>query len=160
MPKSKKSNENLQNQINELKKQVEENLAGWQKAQADLENLQKRTLIEKEEYRKFCLEDLILQILPVLDNFKLATDHAPEDQKDSSWLVGIMHIQKQLSDVVANYGAVSIEINCGDEFDPNLADAIESAESDVQTGHIVRIVQTGYRLNGKVLRHAKVVVAR
>ncbi|KKQ89536.1 MAG: Protein GrpE [Berkelbacteria bacterium GW2011_GWA2_38_9] len=152
MPKSKK--------IVELEQQVGENLAGWQRTLADLENLKKRTIVEKEEYRKYCLEDAVLQILPVLDNFKLATNHVPEDQKDSSWLVGIMHIQKQLSDVIVSWGIEEINIEAGDEFNPEMADAIESVESaDIKSGHIIRVSQSAYRMNGKVIRHAKVVVA-
>lgn len=154
MPKSRTT-------IAELKQQVGENLAGWQRAAADLENLKKRTSLEKEEYRKYCLEEAVLQILPVLDNFKLATAHVPEDQKDSSWLAGIMHIQKQLSDVIANCGVEQIEIKPDDEFNPEIADAIESVEStEIKSGHIVRIAQSAYQMNGKVIRHAKVMVAK
>ena len=144
-----------------FEQQVGENLAGWQRTLADLENLKKRTITEKEEYRKYCLEDVVLEILPVLDNFKLATNHAPEDQKNSSWLVGIMHIQKQLSDILFNLGVESIEINSGDEFNSEIADAIESVEStDIKSSHIARIVSSAYRMNGKVIRHAKVAVAK
>lgn len=153
MPKSKKQAE--------LEQKADENLAGWQRAQADLENLKKRTVVEKEEYRRFCLEDFILQLLPVLDNFKLATAHIPDEQKDVGWIVGLIHIQKQLSDIIAGYGVETVEINKGNEFDPNLADAIESVKSsEIESGHIVRIVQSGYRMAGKVVRHAKVVVSR
>lgn len=153
MPKSRTT-------IAELKQRVGENLAGWQRAAADLENLKKRTSLEKEEYRKYCLEDAVLQILPVLDNFKLATNHVPEDQKDSSWLAGVMHIQKQLSDVIASWGVEEVEIKPGDEFNPEIADAIESVESaEFESGRIVRVAQSAYQMNGKIIRHAKVVVA-
>lgn len=154
MPKSKTA-------IAELRQQAEANLAGWQRALADLENFQKRALEEKEGSRQRCLQDVIDQILPVLDNFQLACDHIPESEKTSGWVAGIMHIQKQLTEVLRQNGVKEIEIKIGDEFNPNLMEAIESVESpEVKSGQVIRLVQAGYWLNGKVMRHAKVVVAR
>lgn len=147
--------------VSEDKRKAEEYLAGWQRAQADLENLKKRTAAEKEEYRKYCLEDVVLQLLPVLDHFKLAFDHVPADQKDSNWIIGISHIQKQLTDVLASLGVEEVKVEVGDDFNPTIQEAVESVESsEVKPGHVVRVVSSAYRMHDKIIRHARVVVAK
>lgn len=138
-----------------LRKQVEELTEGWQRAHAELENFRKRTELEKAELRKYANEDLIFQILPVLDNFRRATEHVPAAQKDSDWVIGIQYIEKQLESVLNNSGLEKLETKVGDKFDPNVHEAIEGEAG----GEIINeVVSEGYKLNDRVIRCARVKV--
>ena len=81
----------------------EEYLNNWKRAVADFENYKKRQAESQKDLLRFSLEGIIMQILPVLDNFHASTDHIPEDQKSNAWVVGIMHIQKQLEDLLMKW---------------------------------------------------------
>ena len=85
----------------------------------------------------------------------------PEDQKDNAWVTGITYIQKQLEDVLKNNGVKEIEVKVGDEFDPGLHEAIDTKETKMdtkETNKIMKIAQKGYKIDGKIIRAARVVV--
>lgn len=126
--------------------------------QADFENYKKRTQTEKSEFARYANTDLILQILPVLDNFRLAVKHLPEDLAENDWVAGIRHIESQLEQILSSEGVETITAD-GSQFDPNVHEAVEEVASDKPPGEIVEEIRRGYRLNGKVIRPAKVKVA-
>jgi molecular chaperone GrpE len=100
-----------------------------------------------------------LQIIPVLDNFHISTDHIPEDQKEGGWVVGIMHIQKQLENVLAENGVEEIETKIGDKFNPEIHEAIQNSGKEQETSDkIQKIVMKGYKMSGKIIRPVKVIV--
>jgi molecular chaperone GrpE len=137
-------------------------LDGWKRCQADLENYKKEQARRMEDFRDFTRTDFLMQILPVLDNFHASTEHVPVDQKNSPWVSGIMHIQKQLEQVLKDGGVSEIEVKVGDEFNPEMHEAVASeqeSESSEQKNNskIKKIVQKGYRMNGKIIRAAKVI---
>ena len=92
--KPKKLNKDLEN----LKKQVKENLEGWKKARADLINYKKRQEKEREEFAKFAKVDLLLSLLKITDNFDSAFKNVPEKLKQDSWILGIEQIKNQFKD--------------------------------------------------------------
>jgi molecular chaperone GrpE len=129
----------------------------------------------QREFIKYAGQNIVLQIIPVLDNFHMSTDHIPEDQKDGGWVVGIMHIQKQLENVLAENGIEEITAKEGDKFDPVIHEAIqdrkqESGDKEQEMkGIIKKVVLKGYRMGparnashsdagGKILRPVKVTV--
>jgi len=144
----------------------EEYLRGWKRCLADFENYKKRQQESAKNIGGYIREDMILQIIPVIDNFHSATEHIPQDQKELPWVVGIMYIQKQLDDVLKENGIVEMDVKVGDEFDPNLHEAIASNKEEVKSkkqevenaNKITRIVLKGYKLNEKVIRAARVIV--
>lgn len=148
------------------KNKEDEYLDGWKRCQADFENYKKMQAESQKEFVKYAAENVIMQIIPVLDNFHMSTDHIPEDQKDGGWVVGIMHIQKQLENVLAENGVEEILAKEGDAFDPAVHEAVEdSNQSSVISNQkkekqllIKKVLMKGYRLNGKVLRPVKVIV--
>lgn len=127
--------------------------------QADFENYKKRTQIEKEAYSRYANTDLILQILPVLDNFQLAIKHLPEKLKEDPWVLGVKHIETQLEQILLSEGLTKIPTT-NEKFDPNIHEAVEEVESEKPPGTITHETQTGYQLNGKIIRHSKVKVSR
>jgi len=125
----------------------------WKRCQADFENYKKDQAKSREEFLKFAKMDVISQILPVLDNFEASLKHVPEDQKKSGWVTGITHIQKQVQDVLKNNGVSEIEVKVGDKFDPEIQEAFSGKGESVK-----KILQKGYKLNGRVIRASKVEV--
>lgn len=149
---TKKKDVNQETEVAELKNLL-------QRLQADFENYRKRTQKEKEEFGRYLNEDLILQILPVLDNFKLAVKHLPKELEQNEWVHGIWHIEKQLEQVLCDQGVSAIG-NLGETFDPNLHEAVKEISSKHPEGQIIEVTQTGYRIADRVIRPAKVVVSQ
>lgn len=129
--------------------------------QADFDNYQKRAEMQKFELIKYANAELINQILPVLDNFKRATSQAPkvEDLGAINWITGIQAIEKQIEKILSENGLLEIQIEKGQHFDPNIHEAISHEPNDLPVDTIIETVETGYKLNDKVLRPAKVRVS-
>jgi molecular chaperone GrpE len=113
---------------------------------------------------KYATQSIILEILPVIDNFHASTDHIPAEQKDNSWVTGIMYIQKQLENIVTENGVEEIEVKVGDSFDPIYHEAIEDMECvDCKVEHkyknkIKKVLTKGYKIGDRVIRATRVVV--
>jgi molecular chaperone GrpE len=135
-------------------------LDGWKRCQADFENYKKRQAGSTMEMLKYANESLLLEIMPVLDNFHASTDHIPEDQKGNAWVIGIMHIQKQLEQILKDNGVTEIETKVGDNFDPVKHEAVadEKENKEEIKNKIAKVIQRGYMMNDKVIRPARVVV--
>ena len=123
-------------EISELEKKSKEYLEGWKRCQADFENYKKIQSDNQKDLIRYAAQNVILQIIPVIDNFHAATAHVPEDQQGGGWVQGIMYIQKQLEDVLVQNGVNEIEARIGDEFDPNLHEALEES-SDKKNDDVV-----------------------
>ena len=143
-------------------------LDGWKRAQADFENYKKRQAENQKDLIRYAGENMILEILPVLDNFHASTEHIPEGQKENPWVTGIMHIQKQLEKILEDNGVAEIVIKSGDEFDPEIMEAIKSDANNAnehandannkKTYKVKKVAQKGYKIDGKVIRAARVIV--
>ena len=130
----------------------------YKRAMADYQNLLKQTAKEKMEFAVFANEQMIKDILPVYGHLKMAIDHHNGESKDE-WLTGVKHVAKQFKDVLEKLGVKEIEIK-DEEFDHNTMEAIQSEETEDQglDGKVAKQVKSGYRLNGRVIEAAKVVV--
>lgn len=128
-------------------------------ALADYQNLLKQAAKEKQEFAKYANANLIIEILPVLNNFKMAVKHIPEDQKDSQWIQGITHIKNQLLSVLSANGIEEIKTS-GEKFDPELHEAVknDNDKNFNKKGIIIEEAIPGYKMNGKVIIPAKVIV--
>ena len=129
------------------------------RSQADFENYKKRSAREKEEAIKYANSSLLERLVGIIDNFELGLAAAKEQGADSPIYSGMILVQKQLSDLLAENGLQPIEAE-GKAFDPNLHEAIAHEPSDrVPEGIVVRQTRRGYRLKDRLLRPAKVVVS-
>lgn len=151
---------------------VEEYLNDLKRCQAEFENYKKRQAAQQKELGGYLIEKLVLDIIPVLDNFRSATLHVPAEQKESPWVVGIQYIEKQLESVLTDNGMETIEVAEGEEFDPKIHEAIShekdsepssakatEGQADEAKGHtIAKVVQKGYKFGDRVIRPAKVTV--
>lgn len=127
---------------------------------AELDNYRKRAARERAEAVQYANEGLIRKLLPVLDNFEAALAAAGPDAHFENFKTGVAMIHSQLRQALAEAGVE--EINAGGQaFDPNLHEAVAQNESaEVPEGHVLQQVRKGYRLHGRLLRPASVVVAR
>ena len=148
-----------QAKFKELEAKIAELTAGWQRTQADFMNFKKQVADDRANSIKTANSDLIYQILPVLDNFKLAADHMPKELEENNWASGIKQVERQLESILQNEGLERIK-TVDEQFDPNLHEALEHIESDKLENEIVEEVLPGYILNGEVIRPAKVKVSK
>ena len=135
-----------------------EYLAGWKRARADLENLQKRTDIEKQTYRTFLKRDIAETLIPLADNFRSLVAHAP-DTADNPWAAGVVHVARQFEQTLADFGIEVIE-KIGEAFDPAIHEAVEEVGSEDQVGKVVEVVQAGYKIGDTTIRPAKVKIGK
>ena len=160
MPEEKKVNDNIEEELKKTQEKMEEYLNGWKRAKADYSNLKKEFEKKEKEIVQFANATLILEIMPIYDNFKLAWKHIPEEhKKGDDWLKGIEAIKKQFADLLKKLGLEEIPTE-GEKFDPEIHEAVakEKAEGK-EPGIILEEIKSGYKLYDKVLEPAKVKVA-
>ena len=151
----------LQAAINDAKSTQQNSKDEVLRVRAEFENFKRRKEQEKEEFMKYANEKVILEILPALDSFDMAIAQADStDNKDvKNVIVGFQYIHQQLTSALEKQGVTRIE-SLGKEFDPKLhqamgKEAVEGKEKDT----VVKQLQAGYSLNGRVIRPAMVMLA-
>lgn len=157
---SSKDNIDIEQLLEQIKEESAYNLAGWQRAQADYQNLKKESEKSRLDSIKLANKALIENLIPVFDNFALATKHLPNELQDNSWVQGIVYIHKQLQDILIAEGVEIID-PVGETFDPNIHEAVDSIEIEDMSKQntIIEVLQVGYKLNGSLIRSARVKVA-
>jgi molecular chaperone GrpE len=125
---------------------------------AEFDNYRKRVQKEKDDLRKFAVESLLKDFLPVADNLERALDHA-EEHDLRQVIEGVRLVQKMLGDALGKHGIVAFSA-VGQPFDPNFHEALMQAESDKPPGTVVSEMARGYKLHDRLVRPAAVVVAR
>jgi len=149
--------EALREQIKEAQSKAAENLDGWQRAQAEFVNYKNRIQRDREADYASMKGDIIKKVLPVLDDLERALSNRPAGD---SWADGMELIARKFQGVLETEGIKCIEA-AGQPFDPIFHEAISSEPSDeVESGHIIDVVQNGYMLGEKVIRPAMVRVAQ
>jgi molecular chaperone GrpE len=143
--------------LEQEKEKAEKYLTNWQRAEADLVNYKKRTDAEKGELAASNTAGIILNLLPVIDDFERAFEAIPEDQRNESWVEGMKLIERKLMLYMESIGLCKIEA-LGQLFDPNLHEAVCHIEGD--EGKIVEEFRTGYTLRDRLLRPPMVGVGK
>ncbi|MCE5287010.1 MAG: nucleotide exchange factor GrpE [Pelosinus sp.] len=143
--------------IEEKNRLFEEQTDRLKRLQADFENFRRRTRQEKEELSLIVAQGVILELLPVVDNFERALQSAA-NQDAKVLLEGVQMIYNQLTGVLEKVGLAPIEA-VGQNFDPQQHEAIMSVQDEEQTdGAIIEELQKGYTIRGKVVRPSMVKV--
>ncbi|MBU0547118.1 nucleotide exchange factor GrpE [Patescibacteria group bacterium] len=165
--KKKKNNQPKEFSLEELKQNIvecnklkEEYLAGWQRERADFLNYKRDELARNNEIISYASIDLILKILPILDNLDLAEKKIPRDLINNESVKGLLQIKIQLQDILKKRGVEEIEA-LGQKFDPNLHEAIEEVElKNKEPNIIIEEIKKGYKFNKRVIRATKVRVSK
>lgn len=138
--------------------QAGEYLESLQRERASFQNYKKRVEAERGAQAERVRGDVLLKLLPVLDDFYRATDAVPDDQRDG-WYEGVLLIQRKLERFLEEQGVTEIQA-LGERFDPNFHEAVGvDTESDAEPETITEVLQRGYRQKDRVLRPALVRVA-
>ncbi|MBT4937297.1 nucleotide exchange factor GrpE [Candidatus Peregrinibacteria bacterium] len=127
------------------------------RAMADLQNVKKRMELEKQDFSKYASKKLLTSLLPILDNFKRAFSHIPEELQSHEWTKGIEQIEKNFIDILFKEGLEEVPSNSGDEFNADRHECLMQDPNE-KDGKISQCLETGYMIKGKVLRPAKVSV--
>ena len=154
--------ESSEDEIEVWRRKAEENRIKWMRAMAEMENFRKRSRREIESSINFANANLLRELLEVLDNFERAqgASRSSEEGSTEAYVEGIRLIYQRFVDVLRRCGLERIPAK-GENFDPNLHEAVSQIETDeVESGQVAHVVQEGYRLKDMVLRPAKVVVAK
>ena len=122
---------------------------------AEFDNFKKRTQKEKEEIYSLAKTDVVMSLLPVIDNFERAEKFSDDKNVEE----GMALIRKQFNEFLKKIGIEEIEAE-GKEFDPNLHNAVlHEDRDDLPENTVVEVLQKGYKLGDKVIRYAMVKVA-
>ena len=153
--------EQLAGMLEEAQQMVREERDKYLRLSAEFDNYRKRTLKEKAELIKNGGEKTLTAILPVIDNFERALKNMEASEETKAMKEGVELIFSKFQKILGQEGLQKIETE-GKEFDTDFHEAIAliPAPGDDLKGKILDCVQTGYMLNEKVIRHAKVAVAQ
>ena len=122
-------------------------------AMADYQNLLKKTASDKKEFAKYAISDLLEDIIPVYDHLKMSLAGLPAEEETSAWVVGVKYVLKQFKDILEVRGVEEIK-TVGEKFDHHTMEALEG-EGELVT----KEVMPGYKLNGRLIKAAKVIVS-
>lgn len=152
--------EDLNKKIEEAEKKAAEYLAGWQRERADFLNYKKEEMERITGLVGYAAQELVMKIFPILDNLDIAEKKLTDDLKKNESVKGLLQIKNQLLDFLKLQGIEEIK-SMGEKFDPHFHEAVEEIEvKDKEKGIIVEEIQKGYKVNGELLRPAKVKIAK
>ena len=159
--------ENQQDDITleQLQADLESAKNSWKRTAADFENYKKRKEAENKELIEFAREVAVAKLLPALDSLEQALRHMPlaeaEDfaKKYENWQKGVNGIVLQLDKTLGELGVQKIQA-IGKKFDPNFHEAVKEVVSEKDDGVIIDELQSGFILNGKVIRPSQVVISK
>lgn len=147
-------------QLEEAQREVEQFRNLLQRVQADSVNYKRRTEEQKEELQNRANANLIIRLLPALDDFERALYHIPEGNAIGYWIDGIELVHRNLKSVLESFGVTQIEA-INRIFDPLEHESIHyEISEDYDEGTVISVMREGYKLHGWVLRPAQVTVAK
>lgn len=151
----------LRKDLKAEKTKSQEYLTSWQRERADFLNYKKDEMERSGRTVSHAQEKVILDLLPALDSYDMAFSNKEAWEKvDKNWRVGVEYIHQQILKALAEYGVTPIETKIGDSFDPNLHQPVENVTTEEKENDhkIAQVIQTGYSVNGKVIRPTRVNV--
>ena len=157
---SKKAVENQVDEVN-LEDQVKEEKDKFLRLFAEFENYKRRTAKERIELFSTASEEVMVSLLPILDDFDRASAEI-EKNNDNEIFKGVLLIKNKLFDSLKSKGLALIEVNKGDEFNADDHEAVTQipAPSKKMEGKIIDVIEKGYKLGEKVIRYPKVVIGK
>lgn len=148
----------LQQSHDDQKKRADDYYDQLLRLKAEFENYRKRVEKEKIEARAWGKQDVMMPLLSLVDVFEQAMAQVENAKEVKQVAVGLEFLHKNFSNFLKSEGLQPLVV-VGKPMDPNLAEAVEQVEADeAQVGQVLAELQKGYRLNGRVIRHARVRV--
>ncbi len=148
----------IEAELNRMKDELAEMKDKYLRLYSDFENFRRRTARERLELIQSANESTLKQMLPVMDDFERAEKSF--QNSNSKDLEGLQLISNKFRKILEQNGVKPMELNAGSDFNPELHEAISQvpAPSEALKGKVVEVVEKGYLLNDKIIRHAKVVI--
>jgi molecular chaperone GrpE len=159
-------NSALIKEIEQLKTDKEELHNKLIRVIADTDNFKKRSEKQNEESVKYSISSITKDLLIVLDNLDRAENSIPkqaieENKALENFVIGVRMTKKEFLNILLKHGVVEIKPKIGDVFDHNLHQAVIHVDSaEVESGKIVEVMQTGYKIFDRLLRASMVSVAK
>ena len=157
------SNQAVENQVDEvnLEDQVKEEQDKFLRLFAEFENYKRRTAKERIELFSTASEEVMVSLLPILDDFDRASAEIEKDN-DNEIFKGVLLIKNKLFDSLKSKGLALIEVNKGDGFNADNHEAVTQipAPTKDMEGKIIDVIEKGYKLGEKVIRYPKVVIGK
>lgn len=148
-----------QKHISELEKERDTLKELLVRKTAEMENLRRRTIKEKEDLLNFGTEKLMAKFIEIPDDFGNAIDAAKKANDKDAVITGLEMIYTKINKLFDEVGVVQIPNPVGEEFNVDFHEALMTAPSDLPEGYVTQVLQHGYMLNGKVIRHTKVITS-
>ena len=148
-------------EVEQLEKQIDELQDRYLRVQAELANIQKRNLKERQDAAKYRSQNLATELLPVIDNIERALEIEVEDEKAVNFKKGVEMVYNLMIEALKNEKIEAINpIN--EVFDPNfhMSIQVQDAEEGQEPDTVINVVQKGYKLEDRILRPAMVIVAQ
>ena len=156
-------NESHENQVGDLKleDQLKEEKDKFLRLFAEFENYKRRTAKERIELFSTASEEVMISLLPILDDFDRASVEIEKDLENET-LKGVLLIKNKLFDSLKSKGLSLVDVKKGDEFNADDHEAVTQipAPSKDMVGKIIDIIEKGYKLGEKVIRYPKVVIGK
>jgi len=154
--------EKLQEEVEEANNKFKEVNDKYLRLYSEFDNYKKRTTKERLELLKNAGEDIIVSMLPVLDDFDRALNAMEKNEEMTAAIEGVTLISSKFKSILSQKGLKEMESPIGQELNTDFHDAITNipAPSEELKGKIVDVVEKGYLINEKVIRYAKVVVGQ
>lgn len=144
------------NEINNMKTELEETTDRLKRLMAEFDNFKKRSAKEREGLYNSLLSDIVSSFLPVVDNLEKAVNSNTEDE---GYKQGVELVLKQFTDVLSSLGVKEIE-TVGTTFNPEYHEAVSSVQDEnLGEKEVKEVFRKGYKIGERVIRHAMVVVA-
>ena len=148
----------LLKKLTDTREEAEKNYDLYTRTYAEMENIKKRGIKEREELAKYANESIIKEILPVIDNLDKAISHAQNDENSSALVEGLELTRDGLVKALEKAGLKEVEA-LGKPFDPNFHESVSQQIDDtVAPGHVIMELQKGYLLNWRLMRPSMVVI--
>jgi len=147
--------------IEQLQAERDDALGRYQRALADFQNFQRRSYANEEAARVRAKADLVREIVPALESLDHVSEQDLGSENEKTVREGVRMVRDEMIKALAGQGVVRIEVQPGDEFDPNRHEALLHIEAEgVEPNHIAQQMQVGYAVGHIVVRPAKVALAR
>lgn len=150
----------LQKELVAARKQIEEEKDRCLRLNAEFDNINKRTLREKQEFIKYANEKLILDLINVFESLERGIENARKTENKDKLMEGMELVYRQFKEVLDKNGLVPIK-TLGEKFDHYRHEALmQTVTNDYEDGTILEEFSKGYMLNGKIIRYSKVRVSK
>lgn len=147
----------IEEQLEEEKAKAERYLNNWRRAEADFDNYKKRIEQDRADSSKYANVQVIMSLLPVLDDFERALSNIPKEVARQGWVEGIQLIYRKLKGLLNQWNVKEIKA-LGETFNPAVHEAVMQTEGE--EGKVVTEIQKGYKMHDRVIRPSLVAVGK